>query len=127
MENCCHPFADCHVQPSCPESERAVLGAMLLDAGTRRQLRNSLRAEDFYDTEHQRIFQHLCVLADPIDLVALKANPLFGLSAGYFDELIAQASLPDDVAQHARRLHKRYVLRQLLEAQAELALDLQAG
>ena len=45
MENCSPRFADCQVQPSCPESEREVPGAMLLDVGVCRQLRKSLRAE----------------------------------------------------------------------------------
>ena len=112
---------------SCSEVEQALLGAMLCNEDVRNQVRCYLRAEDFYDVMHGRVFQHLCDLDCPVDVALLKASSEFSRLSSCFDELIAKACPTADVHRLAKKLHKYLVLRRLLEAQTELGLDLQEG
>jgi len=51
-------------QPSDIKAERALLGSLLLDPRRLAQIRASVRARDFYDAGHRKLFTALCELAD---------------------------------------------------------------
>lgn len=87
--------------PHSDESERAVLGAILLDSSLLKQVGQRLRSEDFYLERHQDLFRGmlLCQAAgiapDPLTLRAKLGDVLFEQMGGftYLGEL--DLSLPD--------------------------------
>ena len=50
--------------PASEESERAVLGAVLLDPSILATISGRLRAEDFYGDRHQTLYQAMLDLQD---------------------------------------------------------------
>ncbi len=73
--------------PHHAESERAVLGGLLLDPAELADVRSRLQADDFYDERHRLLYRAMLAIADggsTIDLLTLRA---YLEQAGSFEEI----------------------------------------
>ena len=120
--------------PHDPAAERAVLAAVLVD---RRQLdgvREILKAKDFLDVRHQRIFEAFCALDDApeqrdIDLITVRAEleqagRLAAAGGGaYLSELFDGVARSSNAAGYARLVRECSLSRQLHRFGSRLASD----
>ena len=122
--------------PYSEESERAVLGGILLDPAVLPTITGRLRAEDFYVERHQVLFQAMIDLQEEqveIDLRTLQAkleqraqlDTIGGLS--YLATL--DLDLPDigRVDQYAEIIKERSVRRRLIQASSQIIRDCMDG
>ncbi len=111
------------VPPQNIEAEQAVLGAILLDAEALAVSQERIRAEDFYRTNHQRIFEAMEELSEenePIDLVTLTAKlqdkhlleEIGGVS--YLSELANAVPTAANVDYYAAIVEEKSMLRRLI-------------
>ena len=118
--------------PYSEESERAVLGGILLDPAVLPTITGRLRSEDFYVERHQVLFQAMIDLQEEqvgIDLRTLQAkleqraqlDTVGGLS--YLATL--DLDLPDigRVDQYAEIIKERSVRRRLIQASSQIIRD----
>lgn len=109
--------------PQSPESERAVLGAILLDNRMLDTAMESVKAEYFFQDNHKRIFQCMNELQDErqaIDLITLsnalqKRNELESVGgASYISQLVDGIPKVSNVGYYAKEVTERYTLRQII-------------
>lgn len=111
--------------PQSLEAERAVLGACLLDAQAANQVRELVKADDFFSQSHQLVFACIAALVDeakPCDLVtvgdALRVagdlERVGGLS--YLSGLLEAVPAPAAAPYYARLVAEKAQTRSLLEA-----------
>jgi replicative DNA helicase len=118
--------------PYSEESERAVLGGILLDPAVLPTITGRLRAEDFYVERHQLLFQTMVDLQEEqveIDLRTLQAkleqraqlDSIGGLS--YLASL--DLDLPDigRIDQYSEIIKERSVRRRLIQASTQIIRD----
>jgi len=106
------------------EVEQALLGAMLVDNQAIERISSILKAEDFYDPLHQRIYEVMAASADrggvvmtPLTLhAAMKADPGLMEVGGhaYLAGLVQAAPALPNVRDYARILHDLAVRRTLI-------------
>lgn len=116
------PAEEIDLPPQDLESERAVLGAMLLDNGCIGDVMEELTPSDFYAPSHQMIYEaalELYDLSQPVDILTLR-NRLEGKDQlkqiGGMDQLVLYASgaIGSSVAvHHAKIVRNASVLRQV--------------
>lgn len=112
------------------EAEQSVLGALLLDKEAITKVADILEPRDFYQKNHQLVYEtvvHLYERQDPIDLINV-ANRLKAMGrleeiggAGYLTTLVNSVSTPAHVVSHAKIIHRKRVLRDLIMASYEIA------
>lgn len=118
--------------PFSEESERAVLGGILLDPAVLPTISGRLRAEDFYVERHQLLYQAMLELQESqveIDLRTLQAKleqraQLDGIGGlAYIASL--DLDLPDigRVDQYAEIIKERSVRRRLIQASSQIIRD----
>jgi replicative DNA helicase len=118
--------------PASEESERAVLGAVLLDPSVLATISGRLRAEDFYGERHQLVYQAMLDLQDErveIDLRTLQARleqrgqfeKIGGL--GYLTGL--DLDLPDigRIDAYVEIVKERSIRRRLIQASSGIIRD----
>lgn len=122
------PLPSDPIPPHNPEAERAVLGAMLLDADAASAAIESLKPDDYYRDAHKKIFRALCTLYDqnvvPDELVLREELARTGDldKAGgleYLRELsrgVTSAALVED---HVKLVRDSSTLRGLIDAASE--------
>jgi len=124
------------VPPQNIEAEQAVLGAILLDGEALAVTQERIRAEDFYRTAHQRIFQAMEELSEenePIDLVTLTAKlqnkqlleEVGGVS--YLTELANAVPTAANVDYYAAIIEEKSMLRRLIREATEIVSHGYAG
>ena len=110
--------------PHSPEAERAVLGGMLLDPGRIPGVQETLKADDFYRSAHQKLFDLMSSMhlaGDPVELVSVVESISRSGKADEFGGLAYVASLSDDVpsseniSYYAKVVSERATERKLLE------------
>ncbi len=120
------------VPPQSIESEKAVLGSILLRAGALYDIEDMIEPEAFYAEKNKIIFKAMTALHDkhePIDLVSLthklKEQKYFESIGGasYLTELVNTAPSSTNVKHYASIVEKKYVLRKLVDA-ADFVADL---
>jgi replicative DNA helicase len=123
------------VPPQSLESERALLGALLLKPDAIHDVSDIIRPESFYAEKHRLIFSSMRELADrgePIDLLTLAARMQDqGVleragSRSYLAELAGAAPAPGNFSHYAELVARKYVMRALIDAAhviAESAYD----
>src|SRR5260370_32240354 len=110
------------VPPQNLEAEQSVLGAILLENEAINQSLEILTAEDFYRESHRAIFRAMIELTDhnqPVDAITL--TEALGTSGAlenvggpsYIAELAAIVPTAANVADYARIVHDKPVLRSL--------------
>jgi replicative DNA helicase len=113
-----------NIQPHDLEIERAILGAILLDAPALARAQELLRSEDFYDSRHRRIFLAMCEVDgrnEPVDLLTvghvLEANGDLAKIGGRatLADLLTGVVSASNVAYHARIVQEHAKRRKLIE------------
>ena len=117
------------IPPHNLEAEIATLGALLLDAEAITTVIRYLRAEDFYKTPHQRIYQSILNLFDrneAIDLITLteelKGNNLLEACGGaaYISRLTSAVPTSANVQYYAQIVQECSMRRKLARTASEM-------
>ncbi|MBI1754865.1 replicative DNA helicase, partial [Candidatus Azambacteria bacterium] len=118
------------IPPQNIEAEQSVLGALLLDKEAIVKVVDALETRDFYQRSHQIIYEtilHLFERQEPIDLVNV-ANRLKAVSKleeaggmGYLTTLVNAVSTPAHIASHAKIVHHKRVLRDLISVSYDIS------
>lgn len=128
-------MAELRVPPQSLESERALLGAILLKPDAIHDIIDIIRSDSFYAEKHRLIFTAMHELSErgePIDLVSLSermSNQGTLERAGgrsYLAELAAAAPAPGNFGHYADLVSRKHVMRSLIDAAhtiGELAYD----
>lgn len=117
------------VPPQSLESERALLGALLLKPDALHDVADLVRPESFYAEKHKIIFETMRELSErgePIDLVSLTerlvGKGLLERAGGraYIAELAASAPAPGNYAHYAELVGRKHLMRSLIDASYEI-------
>lgn len=112
------------------DAERSVLGGMLIDNEAIHRVIELLRPEDFYRDAHRKIYQAVLELYqanEPSDLVTVTntlkiANHLEAVGgASYLAGLVDQIPTAAHIANYAKIIREKAVLRQLIDGATEIA------
>lgn len=118
------------VPPQSLDSERGLLGALLLKPEAIHDISDTVRADSFYAEKHRLIFESMRDLSDksePIDLLSLSERlqtkghlERIGGRA-YISELANSAPSPGNFAHYADLVVRKHLMRALIEASHEIA------
>lgn len=119
-----------------PESERSVLGGILVDADAILTASEYVRPEDFYRAEHRTILRAAVALreaGEPVDLVLL-AERLRGSGdleacggAAYLAHLANEVPTASNIAFHAQRVQRFAALRALTDASRRILAEVEGA
>lgn len=128
---------DGRTPPHSLESERSVLGAILVQNESIYRVREvGVEPRDFYRESHQRIFEVACALADrrePVDLVTLSQSLR---DRGWFEtaggtgaltSLFEDAFAVGNVASYAKVVRDKAVQRRMMGVCSEIITDAMEG
>lgn len=113
------------IPPQSLESERALLGALLLKPDAIHDVSDSIYPESFYAEKHRHIFTTMRELADrgePIDLLTLSERMQNqgllerGGGRSYLAELADSAPSPGNFSHYADLVSQKHVMRSLIDA-----------
>ena len=118
--------------PQNNEAEQCLLGCLMLDKDAIVKVVDSIRAEDFYSGKHQDIYQSMADLygrSDPIDIMSVSArlkekNKLEDIGgSAYLSSLINTVPTATHVANYAKIVRQKKILRDLISASEEIGLS----
>jgi len=113
------------VPPQSLESERALLGALLLKPDVIHDVSDLIRADSFYAEKHRIIFGAMRELAErgePIDQLTLSQRlsdqGLLERAGGraYLAELVSAAPAPGNYSHYAELVSRKHLMRALIDA-----------
>jgi len=118
------------------EAEQAVLGSIFLDIEALFKASELLRAEDFYRTAHQRIFEVMVELNEndqPVDLVTVTSelhdrkwlDEVGGVS--YLSDLANSVPTAANVEYYAQMVEEKAILRRLIKTATQIVSSGYAG
>jgi len=119
------------IPPNNIDSERALLGSIMLRPEAIHEIMEIIRADAFYSEKHRIIFQSMGELFEknePIDLLTLSArltekNQLEQISGtGYLTELVNLVPSSANAEHYAEIVQKKYIMRQLIEASEHISM-----
>ena len=111
------------------ETERAVLGALMIDPSAIIKVADFLFSNDFYKPVHQKIYEVILDLftnSQPIDLLSVSAklkekNSLDEIGgANYLTDLINDVPTASHIAHYAKIVKEKKVLRDLIQTSSEI-------
>lgn len=117
------------IPPQNEEAEKSVLGAALIDKETLLEISDILKSDDFYKEAHREIFSVIMDLYrknEPVDILTtaeeLKKRKSLDLVGGraYLGMLSASVPSTANVAQYARIVEEKSILRKLIRASSEI-------
>ena len=111
------------------ESERSVLGALMLDKNAVIQVADFLAPSDFYEIKNQRVYQAIIELfsrGEPVDILTVshvlkekkELNSIGGVD--YLTELVSSTPTSAHVAHYAEIVKEQRVRRDLIQAAGEI-------
>jgi replicative DNA helicase len=113
------------VLPQDIDTEKALLGSIMLNTNAMYEIADSISPESFYASKHKIIFDAMLSLfskGDPIDLVTLsgklkekKQIKSIG-GAAYLSELVDNVASPTSAPHYAQIVKGKHMLRNLIEA-----------
>ncbi len=113
------------VPPQSLDSERALLGALLLKPDAIHDISDLVHADSFYAEKHRMIFESMRELSErgePIDILSLSER-LGGKGAlervggrAYVAELAASAPTPGNFTHYAELVSRKHLMRSLIDA-----------
>lgn len=118
-------MASDRIPPQSLESERALLGALLLKPDAIHDVLDLISPASFYAEKHRIIFGAMSELAqrgEPIDLLSLSErmqnqNLLeHGGGRSYLAELVGSAPAPGNFAHYAELVSRKFLMRSLIDA-----------
>jgi len=113
------------VPPQNIESERALLGSIMLRSESIEEIMDIIRPESFYSEKHRLIFRAMTDLFsknEPIDLLTLssrlKERELLDQTGGmsYLTELVNAVPSSANAEYYAQMIQKKHLMRKLIEA-----------
>ncbi|MBI2409995.1 replicative DNA helicase [Candidatus Kaiserbacteria bacterium] len=113
------------IPPQSLESERALLGALLLKPDAIHDVSDLIQPESFYAEKHRIIFgimRELAERGEPIDLLSLSARmqdqSLLERGGGrsYIAELAGSAPAPGNFSHYAELVSRKHLMRALIDA-----------
>ncbi|MBI4080076.1 replicative DNA helicase [Candidatus Kaiserbacteria bacterium] len=117
------------VPPQDTETERALLGALMLNQSAMYEVADVVAVDSFYAGKHRTIYDAMLSLhskGEPIDVVTvsgkLKQRKLLQEIGGaaYLSELVAAAASPGSARHYAEVVQTKFVLRSLIDAAAKI-------
>lgn len=117
------------IPPQSLDSERALLGSLLLKPDAIHDVSDTIKPESFYAEKHRHIFdamRDLVEKGDPIDLLSLgerlNAKGLLERCGGraYIAELAGAAPTPGNYAHYAELVAKKHIMRALIDCAHEI-------
>ncbi len=117
------------VPPQSLESERALLGALLLKPDVIHDVADTVKPDSFYAEKHRIIYEAMRELSErgePIDIVTLSerltASGTLERIGGraYIAELAGSAPSPGNYAHYADLVSRKHIMRSLIEASYEI-------
>ncbi|NBV77375.1 replicative DNA helicase [bacterium] len=117
------------VPPQDIDTEKALLGAVMLSQNAMYEVADVIRADAFYAGKHRTIFEAMLSLyekGEPIDVVTvsgkLKERKLLKEvgSASYLSELVSAAASPGSARHYAHVVQTKALLRQLIDASGKI-------
>ncbi len=119
------------IPPNSLDSEKALLGSIMLRPEAIHEIMDILRPEAFYSEKHRIIFEAMAELfqkGEPIDLLTLttrleakKQIEQIGGSS-YLTELVNLVPSSANAEHYAEIVQKKYVMRRLIEAAEHISL-----
>jgi len=118
--------------PQNTEAEQCLLGSLMLDKDAIVKVVDSIKAEDFYKGTHQDIYQVMADLyekSEPIDILSVSAklkerNRLEDIGgSAYLSALINTVPTATHIANYARIVRQKKILRDLISASEEIGLS----
>ena len=117
------------VPPQNVDAEESVLGGILLDGNALDRVVEVMGVDDFYREAHRKIFRAMLSLSEkrePIDLITL-TDSLRGRSelqdiggASYLAELVDRVPSAANIANYARIVREKAVMRSLISVSTEI-------
>lgn len=117
------------VPPQSLESERALLGAMLLKPEVIHDVSDVIKPESFYAEKHRIIYEAMRELSErgePIDILSLserltdKGTLERAGGRAYLAELAGSAPAPGNYAHYADLVSRKHIMRSLIDASYEI-------
>lgn len=124
------PLRGPRIPPQDLESEKALLGSLLLSGEALFEIADIIRASSFYAAKHQMIFEAIHDLVnrkEPVDLLTvsaeLRARKEFDQIGGapYLSELLGLVGSAANIKYYAAIVRKKELLRRLIEASTHIA------
>jgi replicative DNA helicase len=118
--------------PQNTEAEQCLLGCLMLDKDAIVKVVDSMRAEDFYKGAHQDIYQAMLEIyekSEPIDILSVSSrlkekNKLDDVGgSAYLSSLINTVPTATHVANYAKIVRQKKILRDLISASEEIGLS----
>lgn len=118
------------IPPQSLDSEKAVLGSVMLRPGVFIEIADRLPAEAFYSDKHRKIFEammELSLKSEPIDILSLshrlEEKKLLELIGGsrYLTELTNSVPSSTNAEYYAEIVSEKYMLRRLIDAGAKMS------
>lgn len=118
------------VPPQSMDSEKAVLGSIMLRPGAIHEISDILSHESFYAGKHSQIYKIMLELSskgDPIDLISvshkLTEKGLIDSIGGssYLSELTNAVPASTNVKHYAEIVNKKHLLRKIIEAGTDIS------
>lgn len=118
------------IPPQNIESEKALLGSIMLRSESLYDLSDSIQAETFYSEKHRNIYRAMIDLSgksEPIDLLTLSTrleekgtlDQIGGRS--FLSELVTSVPSSANAKYYAEIVRKKYVMRTLIEAADQIS------
>lgn len=125
-----HRKIDIRIPPQNIESEKALLGSIMLRPEALAEIMDILRPEAFYADKHRTIFEammHLYEKREPIDLLTLSSklkesvdlDRIGGMS--YLTEMVNAVPSSSNAEHYAEIIGKKHTMRRLIEAAEGIA------
>lgn len=117
------------IPPQDTETERALLGALMLNQSAMYEVADVVAVDSFYTGRHRTIYDAMLSLhskGEPIDVVTvsgkLKQRKLLAEIGGaaYLSELVSAAASPGSARHYAEVVQTKFVLRSLIDAAAKV-------
>ena len=117
------------VPPQAINVERAILGAMMLEADAIAPAIELIVADAFYDPKHRKVFEAMCNLfgrGHPVDVLTVsdelkRLGSLDSVGGSYFlSQLTADISTAANIEHHARIVVEKSLLRELIGTMTRL-------
>ena len=118
--------------PQNNEAEQCLLGCLMLDKDAIVKVVDFIRAEDFYKSIHQDIYQSMADLysrSEPIDILSVSSrlkelNRLEDIGgSSYLSTLINTVPTATHVSNYAKIVRQKKILRDLISASEEIGLS----
>ena len=118
------------IPPQSVDSERAVLGSIMLRPGALHEINDIVNAESFYATKHSQIYKIMSELAskgEPIDIISVshklaEKNMLDAIGgSSYLSELTNSVPASTNIKHYADIVNKKNILRKIIEAGSDIS------